>query len=470
MESDSSVEDSTSGDSNSDSSLESDGGVEDDSTNSTDSSAEPVETGLTFKTLTVNGTDAYGKFSNATEEFSFDNEIQTSGNSSYVVSNDKYGSQTYLINVVPLNCGENVYYIFEKSGTTVLNRFTITLYRRSMCTVTFNTQCSTTIPSQTVEEDSFAVMPETELETRIGATFNGWNYDFATPITKNTKIQANWLIATEMSNFYFTSTSTTCHIFYILNKNVTQITVPDYVTSIEGGAFSNCSTLEEITIPFVGHSRKTANDVLQLPFGHIFGGLNNTGSTSTKQYYYGTSNITNTTFYIPTSLKKVTVTSGNILYGAFYNCKNLTTVILPSDIENIGQNAFFGCTSLTEIVVPDNVKTIGENAFAYCENLTHVELGENLTSIDYSAFAGCTNLTSIVIPNRVTNIGTLAFDGCTKLTSIVIPNSVTNIGSLAFAGCDNLTIYCEAESKPDGWDKNWNSQRHPVEWGYTPKN
>ena len=132
LESDSSVEDSTSGDSNSDSSLESDGGVEDDSTNSTDSSAEPVETGLTFKTLTVNGTDAYGKFSNATEEFSFDNEIQTSGNSSYVVSNDKYGSQTYLINVVPLNCGENVYYIFEKSGTTVLNRFTITLYRRSM--------------------------------------------------------------------------------------------------------------------------------------------------------------------------------------------------------------------------------------------------------------------------------------------------------------------------------------------------
>ena len=77
----------------------------------------------------------------------------------------------------------------------------------------------------------------------------------------------------------------------------------------------------------------------------------------------------------------------------------------------------------------------------------------------------------VVIPSSykglpVTSIGDYAFFECFGLTSIIIPDSVTSIGVEAFYNCSNLTIYCEAESKPDGWSSEWNYDNRPVVWGY----
>ena len=102
---------------------------------------------------------------------------------------------------------------------------------------------------------------------------------------------------------------------------LTSITIPDGVTSIGSGAFVGCSALEKITIPFVGaEAGKTSSDTYQYPFGYIFGTVSYTGGTEVTQRYYGssTSSTTNSTYYIPSSLREVTVTGGNILYGAFY--------------------------------------------------------------------------------------------------------------------------------------------------------
>ena len=91
--------------------------------------------------------------------------------------------------------------------------------------------------------------------------------------------------------------------------------------------------------------------------------------------------------------------------------------------------------------------------------------GKKVSTIVNRAFYGCDNVKTIVIPNSVTSIGGAAFDYCSSLTSIVIPNSVTSIGYSAFYNCSKLTIYCEAESKPSGWDYYWNSNCNVV-WGY----
>lgn len=53
------------------------------------------------------------------------------------------------------------------------------------------------------------------------------------------------------------------------------------------------------------------------------------------------------------------------------------------------------------------------------------------------------------------------------LKSIIIPNSVT---SIEYGGCENVSspiIYCEASSRPSGWDYDWSCS--PVVWGYTGK-
>ena len=81
-------------------------------------------------------------------------------------------------------------------------------------------------------------------------------------------------------------------------------------------------------------------------------------------------------------------------------------------------------------------------------------------------------LSNIVIPETyngkaVTGIAKSGFTGCDKLVSIEIPDSVTSIGDSAFGGCLSLTIYCEATSKPSGWNYYWNLDNRPVVWGYT---
>ena len=94
------------------------------------------------------------------------------------------------------------------------------------------------------------------------------------------------------------------------------------------------------------------------------------------------------------------------------------------------------------------------------------EEGSVCESIGSYAFSDCIILTSVTIPNSVTSIGNSAFAWCYSLESVTIPNSVISIGDYAFEGCTSLTIYCEAASKPTGWDSDWNYYNCPVVWDY----
>ena len=146
--------------------------------------------------------------------------------------------------------------------------------------------------------------------------------------------------------------------------------------------------------------------------------------------FYNCTNLTN--ILIPINIT-------NIEDYAFYNCENLTEIEIPNSVTGIGESAFRGCSSLTSIEIPNSVTSIGNYAFYYCESLTSIEIPNSVTSIGDYAFDGCSNLTSIEIPNSVTSIGDHAFSGCSSLTSIEIPNSVTSIGELAFYMCESLT-------------------------------
>ena len=194
---------------------------------------------------------------------------------------------------------------------------------------------------------------------------------------------------------------------------------------------------------------------------------------------------------IPELYQSKTVTS--IGSYAFYECYSLTSVEIPDSVTSIRIYAFAYCNKLTSIEIPDGVTSIGEYAFYECYSLTSIDFGENsqLTSIGERAFFNCDSLTSIEIPSSVTSIGKYAFYECysltsvdfgensqltsigeraffhcDSLTSIEIPASVTSIGEGAFYNYNSLTIYCEAESKPSGWDSSWKKSSCPVVWNY----
>ena len=157
---------------------------------------------IAFKTLSI---EEKNIFSFDTEEFSFLEEIEIFGHSKYSVSKDKFGTETFLTKVVPLSCGDNDFYVFETIDDDVVNTFTVTLRRRPKYSVYFNTDGGTPIQSQTVEESFLSSMP-TEITTKVGYTFDGWDFDFATPIMETTTIKSKWTANTDTAykiEYYF---------------------------------------------------------------------------------------------------------------------------------------------------------------------------------------------------------------------------------------------------------------------------
>ena len=158
-------------------------------------------------------------------------------------------------------------------------------------------------------------------------------------------------------------------------------------------------------------------------------------------YYTSDDVIGEFAFYNCRSLTSVTIPSSVTSIGksAFYNCRSLTSVTLPSSVTSIGWSAFRGCSGLTSVTLPSSVTSIGEYAFSGCSGLTSVTISSSVTSIGGSAFSGCSGLTSVTIPSSVTSIGGSAFSDCSGLTSVTIPSCVTSIGGAAFFGCSGLT-------------------------------
>ena len=135
-----------------------------------------------------------------------------------------------------------------------------------------------------------------------------------------------------------------------------------------------------------------------------------------------------------TSLTNVSIPKSisNIGEYAFKGCSSLTSISISGSVESIGQGTFLDCSNLTSIILPDSLKSIGSGAFLRCTALTNISIPDGVTSIEDIAFGDCIVLNSIIIPNGVTSIGECAFYNCQSLTDITIPNSVKNIGAEAF--------------------------------------
>lgn len=160
--------------------------------------------------------------------------------------------------------------------------------------------------------------------------------------------------------------------------------------------------------------------------------------TSIQQEAFGASNIDN---YV--SNLQAVMFSGNSLTtigeAAFSNCSKLTSITLPSEVNSIGSNAFKNCTELATITIPSNVSKINSFTFMGCTKLSSITFaGNNVTTFDQKAFSN-TGFTEFSIPNTVTTIYSNAFLGCTKLQKLTIPGSVTSLGNNAFDGCTALT-------------------------------
>ncbi|MBO7432327.1 MAG: leucine-rich repeat domain-containing protein [Salinivirgaceae bacterium] len=239
-------------------------------------------------------------------------------------------------------------------------------------------------------------------------------------------------------------------------KSLTSITLPETLTNISVNVFEGCTGLKILTVPSTvatigGNAFKQVKKVVYAGPATGSWGCSNL----IRGYYDGN--------FIYTDAEKTHVIE-------YYGTGSGVTV--PNTVTTIADNAFKNSTGLTSITIPESVTEISPLAFVGCDVTLNVDGNANyavadgvLFNADQTALIGCYQplAGAYTIPNTVESIGSLA--GCADLATIVIPASVATVGGGAFANCDNLEIYCEAESKPEGWDGNWNPDDRHVTWG-----
>ena len=135
------------------------------------------------------------------------------------------------------------------------------------------------------------------------------------------------------------------------------------------------------------------------------------------------------TIIIPSTVKRIE-------QNAFRNNTTLENVIIQEKdgegVEYIGNSAFNGCSNLQTINLPDTITTIGGSCFRYCTKINNVKLPSNLKTLNGQTFSGCTNLQNIELPQNLESLNAECFEG-TSITKIKLPKNLSSIGNGALS-------------------------------------
>jgi len=247
-------------------------------------------------------------------------------------------------------------------------------------------------------------------------------------------------------------------------SSITSVTIPPSITSI-GDAFHNCSNLTSVhisdiaawcKIDFLRSNEYHCYNPLYYAH-HLFF---NEEELTNLVIPEDVTSISDYAFTDCNSITSINLNGVNAIGNStFSGCSNLETV--EFHCKTIA-SWFSGLTSLKEIVIGEEVTTIGDQAFQNCSNLANVSIPDNVTYVGTNAFTGTAwynnmddgvvyagniacgykgtmpSNTEIVIKEGTIGLAANIFSGCNGLTSITIPRSLKSIGDNAFYRCNNL--------------------------------
>ena len=237
---------------------------------------------------------------------------------------------------------------------------------------------------------------------------------------------------------------------------LTQITIPESVTTVGSKAFWNCPALQ--TVNYNAINCTSMQTGYNSNIYSVFSSNGSGGAPALKRVVVGSGvqRIPDYAFKDGVDIYPgVTIRSSVLEIGAhaFENCSSITTLSFQSNstLASIGESAFKGCSALNRALnLPNSLVTLGQYAFYGCTAIPSLTLGTSLETIGGYAFWNCPNLATVNFnatncTSMVTNSQYSVFNsgtdngGATPIVTLNIGNNVTCIPDFAFRNSINLT-------------------------------
>lgn len=232
-----------------------------------------------------------------------------------------------------------------------------------------------------------------------------------------------------------------------LCQNLSEVTLPSTLTTITACAFQETPSLKTIHLPdglrsIKNHAfRASGLTAVEIPDSVTEVGegvFSNCGSLAEAAIGSGVSAITDFFFDECYALERIKIPAGVTRIGRYaFSRTGLKSIEWEERNEQpytIEANAFQQCSALTSFEPAEGLTILGKEALLECAALETVTLPAGTAWIDHASFAYCGKLSSLTLNEGLDTIGTYAFYCCQSLSRLDCPESVNEIGDSAFEG------------------------------------
>ena len=100
------------------------------------------------------------------------------------------------------------------------------------------------------------------------------------------------------------------------------------------------------------------------------------------------------------NLKKVSIPENVKVVDGFYQCSNISQIVLLSTVTEIVSDAFYWWFKLNNLVIPKDLQKIGSNAFYDCYSMKNTYLPDNVNCLEEMCF-GESGLEFVKLPDNL---------------------------------------------------------------------
>ncbi|MBR4264524.1 MAG: leucine-rich repeat protein [Bacteroidales bacterium] len=240
----------------------------------------------------------------------------------------------------------------------------------------------------------------------------------------------------KIGNITFPSTLKTVASSSFSFSKLSEINIPEGVTTIEASAFYGCSENTTIRIPKSASNLSTENG----------GFLNN--CSAKLVFAEGNENLIDGVFYSSDE-------NGNPTLLVWCSPEKESALVMPNTVTTIGEQAFRGCSKITSVTLSDNL-VFSANVVEGLENLESVIVSDNcqnykvIDNVLYrynkkkNTIAGpiwiSPTIETYVVPEGISSITLFDFRKCFDLKEIILHENVTKWSGRDLQSIEKITV------------------------------